>query len=437
MGAGVGFGLLKSVIDNAVALSTLVENGVDDTYFQGDEKKAYTFIRDYFTDYSTFPELQTVSIEIQNDSCFEGLPSGTHEFWIDKVKERKRHRMSQKALRDIDVLLKSNVNGAVDLFGTAYSELRSTYIEFSALDLKEAERAVLNKHDRLQQGGRLVGVPFGFPYLDSKSGGAQTGDSIIIAGVTGAGKSYLALRMALTAWYSGYSVLFLCTEMPAEQVARRLLAMECSFDATHLKLGRLSYYGVQRADETIRSPLYLDGEVGENFFKLLPGGLYSRLEDIQIVTKDLKPDLLVVDGASLVRMPKFKGNKWERMIEVAENIKNLAMREDIAILSTYHFGKQSAGTAEGMYGGAAMGQLASIVMAFEFERKEDMENPNPIQWRILKLLKGRDGERGTVRVLFNMLRSTIVQDRVISGQESLDFEEEEIVYTDNNPYEEI
>jgi archaellum biogenesis ATPase FlaH len=437
MGSTVGFGVIKSIIENSVPLSQLVEIGVTEEYFRGDEKKAFNFLKEYFNRYSTHPSLATIAVEIEQPTCFQALPNETSEYWLHKIKQRHRFSISQQGIKRIENLLeRAHITDAVDAFGDIYSGLRATYTESRAIDLRDAERDVLNKHELLQQGGQLPGIPFGFPYIDNVSGGAQRGDSIVIAGVTGSGKTYLSLRIALSAWYAGYNILFLCTEMPIHQVARRLLAMEANFDARNLKLGRLSYFAVQKALGILETPVTVDLEGQTNFFKILPGGLYSRLEDVQLITRELRPELLVIDGASLVRMPKFRGSRWERMIEVMESTKELAMSEDIATISTYHFGKQYVGTVEGVYGGLAMSQLASILYSFEFERQEDRDSPNPVQYRILKLLKGRDGESGAIRVQYNMLRSSIVQDRVLSGYDPTHNEENE-TFEDANPYEEI
>ena len=439
MSSSIGFGLIKAVIDGTISLSTLTESGVEDSYFQGKELQAFGFLKQHFSNFGEYPQLPTIAIEIEHPTCFDSLPEEPSDFWIGRLKDRRRFHIIQDGTRSLRGLLEaSNVSGAVDRLAEIHSGVRSTYTEFRAIDLKDAQREAILKHNRVQQRGRIPGIPFGFPYIDFVSGGAQRGDSIIIAGITGSGKTYLSLKVALSAWYSGHSVLYLCTEMPEGQIARRLIAMEGNFDTTHLKLGRLSYFGVERALQIIDSPLSVDGVVSDNFFKILPGGLYSKLDDIQLVTRELRPDMLIIDGGSLVRLPGFKGTGWDVMREVTHRVKDLAMTEDIVTTTTYHFNKQQAGSAEGIYGGLVMGQIASIVMAFEFERKEDRESPNPVQYRILKLLKGRDGEAGKIRVLYDMMRTSITQESVLSGYATIgEGGDNEPVDTDAQPYASI
>jgi hypothetical protein len=103
-------------------------------------------------------------------------------------------------------------------------------------------------------------------------------------------------------------------------------------------------------------------------------------------------------------------------MEVAVLLKNLAMNEDIPILATYQYGKKDTGKLEGVGGGFAIPQIASVVLSFEYERKEDIGSTNDVQSRVLKLTKGRDGESGSIRVKYNMKTTQLTQDRRLSGR---------------------
>ena len=100
------------------------------------------------------------------------------------------------------------------LFGTA-NRLQSSYSESRVIDIRAAQSQVIEKHNAIQScSERLPGVTFGFPYIDEVSGGAQPGDAITIVGQTSVGKTFLALKVALSAYYSGKDVLIVSTEMP-------------------------------------------------------------------------------------------------------------------------------------------------------------------------------------------------------------------------------
>jgi predicted ATP-dependent serine protease len=297
--------------------------------------------------------------------------------------------------------------------GRGYLGIRESYVRRRMVNLREIQEEVLLRHDAAQSTQDLLGVPFGFPYIDEQSGGAQNGDYIIIVGQTGVGKTFLALKVAKAAHRGGKKVLFLSTEMPNLQTARRVLAIEGRFSTTDLKRGRLSYFGRERAERLIREGAAYDGALG-NYFYLLPGGMFPNVEDFAVVIKELKPDIAIIDGAYLLQATARSW--WEKNMEVAVLLKNLAMNEDIPILATYQYGKKDTGKLEGVGGGFAIPQIASVVLSFEYERKEDIGSTNDVQSRVLKLTKGRDGESGSIRVKYNMKTTQLTQDRRLSGR---------------------
>ena len=182
-------------------------------------------------------------------------------------------------------------------------------------------------------------------------------------------------------------------------------------------MGNLSGFATARLIERINED-NARNQTDHSYYRLLPGGIYGTYENIATVTKEIKPHLLIIDGAALVKTDKFRGSRWERIIEVIERFKELALREeDLRIILTFHYGKGGAGKQENIYGGMAISQFASIILSFEYERPEDRNNPSPVQYRNLKLIKGREGESGTVRVLYDMRRSIISQDEVLVGEE--------------------
>jgi len=366
-------------------------------------------------EYGQYPALETISRHIAEELAFSDLPTEATEYWIGEVTERKRYSDLHSCMLDMRRCVEEHkLEDALELMGKGYLGIRESYISKRMVDLREVQKEVLTKHDEAQATQELLGVPFGFPYIDNQSGGAQRGDYIVIVGQTGVGKSFLALQVGKSAYRSGKNVLFLSTEMPNLQSARRVLALEGRFSTEDLKKGTMSYYGRERAERIINEGAILDGERG-NYFQLLPGGMFPKVEDFAIVVKELKPDIAIVDGAYLLQV-SGKSVWWEKNMEVAITLKNLALNEDIPILTTYQYGKKDTGKLEGVGGGFAVPQIASVVLSFEYERKEDIGSTNEVQNRILKLTKGRDGESGSIRVEYNMKTTGLTQVRRLSGR---------------------
>ena len=84
----------------------------------------------------------------------------------------------------------------------------------------------------------IVGVPLGFRKLDHLLTGLHDGDSTIVAGRPGQGKSAFAGSTALYQAGLGYAVPLFSMEMPAAQIALRMVAIESGLDLNLLRTGR-------------------------------------------------------------------------------------------------------------------------------------------------------------------------------------------------------
>jgi len=407
--SSVGFGLLRSLLLSGGSFSALSEHGIQSNHFVGSERRAFEFINEYMQEYGHLPLLETVSTEIEQPACFSNLPDEPLPYWADRVKVRLKHQRLNSAVLSVQEHLSAgNVSEAVSTLGEHYMLIRESEESRRVVDLLDAEALALERHNEIQSGRRLAGVPFGFPFLDRVSGGAQAGDLIVIVGTTGVGKSMLSLTMGITARLNGHNVLYSSPEMSLLQVGRRGLGLRGSLNTQDLKMGTLSQFGVDRLERLLQ-------EDPGGWFKIVPGGLQAQISDLVTFVKELTPDLLIVDGAYLLRVKGFRsGARWEKMLEILEVLKQVAVSEQIPVILSYQYGKKSEGL-EGIAGTWAIPQIASVVLSFEYEYKEDAESSNPVQYRILRLLKGRDGEKGSLKTTFNMLRSTIVQHSIVSG----------------------
>lgn len=89
----------------------------------------------------------------------------------------------------------------------------------------------------------LVGIPTGYPSLDSLLAGWRRSDLIIVAARPSMGKTSFALGSALAAAKEGYRVGVLSIEMSRRQVGLRLHGMGAPIDVHALKTGSLSPQG--------------------------------------------------------------------------------------------------------------------------------------------------------------------------------------------------
>ena len=233
--------------------------------------------------------------------------------------------------------------------------------------------------------------------------------------------SYFMLEMSRCGYKLGTGSPLVATfEMKPFQCVRRLVALETGVSATMIRLGRLSHWGRERVAEGVDMITGWD----ERPFFIMEGGLRTTVEDLGLRVQELRPNALYVDGAYLLRTRSKVGAKWERIAETAEVLKMIAGEFNIPVIETYQFNRRGPGSMGNIGGSDAVGQLASIVIALDDEQQGGHSMWAARQFKVMKLLKGREGERGTIRVLYDMEKMVIAQHEVLSGYEDDNNEEE-------------
>lgn len=411
----IGLGLLKSLIQENCSFSRLSEEGITREYFtESNEEILYTFLLNYSMNVGGLPQLDTAALQITPRSLFDALPTEPFPFWLNLVKSRHTTILFNRGVAEARTRIEQgSPEEAINSLGNLYLNLR-THTRQGVIDVIQMKRDAIDLHNQVQQSTSILGITFGFPFFDEISGGMQGGDLISIAGETGVGKTTIALHIARMAYLSGHSVLGLSTEMRLSQIGRKLLALDTRQSLQDLKMGDISCFGIDYALEMLNQE---QAQTRDNFFRFLPGGIYSSVSDVILVTKEQNPDLLVLDGAYLLRSSrKGYSPRWENVMEVVETLKNFSLTEDIPILLIFQFNKQDPGTLGGIAGTIAISQLSSVAFSVEWEHRADAENPSQARYRIIKIMKGRDGESGSIRINFNFDRSEVSQDRILTGR---------------------
>jgi replicative DNA helicase len=173
------------------------------------------------------------------------------------------------------------------------------------------------------------GIPTGFPSVDELlGGGLRRGDLVVIGGDTGAGKSALALAIALRVSASGRSTLFLTAEMEAERVLERALAIEGRARIDDLRGGTL--------DEGSRASVGAAAvRLRDNALRIErspAAGTADVLAELLGATRDLQ--LVVVDP--LQALTGGARPRDEELAAAVQRLKTVAMDQHIALILTAH-----------------------------------------------------------------------------------------------------
>lgn len=411
----VGLGVIHKILGSGLPLSLLEDKGIGRGSFVGNEVKVYDFVKRYLARFGLLPNLTTITAETKVK--FPDFPDEPIDYWVQRVEDRRHSNLAMVVSQQMqEAVSKGDADKVRGLAGNLYAQIVSPVVGGRIYNLQAIARDVLDHHDKAQMSAGLSGIPFGLPYLDNISGGAQPADSIVLVGSPSAGKTYLMLQLCLNCFGVG-GIPFLGTfEMSALQVVRRMMALRNHVTAMLIRLGKLSHWAREKLED---DTVWLERK--KLPFHIFEGGLKTTIDDVVLRVQELKPSAVYVDGAYLLKMPGKMMSIVDRIREVGEILKSMAKEFKIPVFSSYQFNKKGQGLRN-IYSGDVIAQLGSIVIGIRDEEddeevsREGQHRFDTVQeYKILDLLKGREGERGKIRILFDMARMIIEQDSVLDG----------------------
>ena len=134
--------------------------------------------------------------------------------------------------------------------------------------LKQILPATVDRIDLLHQsGGDITGVSTGFNEFDKLTAGLQPGDLVIIAGRPSMGKTTLAVNIAENAAIGAkVPTAIFSMEMPAQQLAFRMISSLGRVDQTHLRTGKFPDEDWSRINTAVQlmsdAPIFIDDSPG-------------------------------------------------------------------------------------------------------------------------------------------------------------------------------
>ncbi|SHN87549.1 replicative DNA helicase [Bradyrhizobium erythrophlei] len=203
-----------------------------------------------------------------------------------------------------------------------------------------------------QRDGKLSGIATGLRDLDTKMGGLQPSDLIVLAGRPGMGKTALATNIAYNIakahraelqadgtqkTVNGGIVGFFSCEMSAEQLATRIIAERTGIPSSHIRRG-----GITEGDfEKIRDysielqslPFYVDETGGLSIAQLT-----ARARRLK---RQRGLDLIVVDYIQLLSgSSKRSDNRVQEVTEITTSLKALAKELNVPVIALSQLSRQ-------------------------------------------------------------------------------------------------
>lgn len=411
-----GLGFFYSVLQQKQPVSFMQVFNLTADDFTSEEQVILNSIQQHILIYGCLPSTPTVEIEC--DFRFPDFPDEPPEYWSDALVQRSLNVKIKEDVRRVqDALLNDGTEKAITLLRDAYIKANFRRKDKVIVELADLSRDVMEEHEKCRHGINHFSIPTGFEFLDEQTNGFQRGDFISIVARVSMGKTYVLLQMALKAHEAGKSVLLVSTEMSPIQYARRLLALKYGISINRIRLGQLSTNLGERVLENGIKEL----EQSPIPFKVMKSTLTTTMEDVIIQAKEMRPDFMCVDGAYLLKASNTKNqNRFEIVSNSAETLKALAQEIDRPILATYQMKRKTVGGLDDIYMSDSIAQISSIVLSLKAVDPgllDIQDGELTRNYRVLELLKGREGETGKILINYNMERMIISQAKVLEDED--------------------
>ena len=197
--------------------------------------------------------------------------------------------------------------------------------------LKQILPETVDRIDELHQSdGEVTGVTTGFTEFDKLTAGLQGGDLVIVAGRPSMGKTTLAVNIAENAALGKAKVptAIYSMEMPAQQLAFRMISSLGRVDMKHLRTGQFPDEDWSRINTAVQlmseAPVFIDDTAG-----LSPTEIRARARRLQ---REHGLGLIVVDYLQLMQVPGNTENRATEISEISRSLKALAKELDLPII---------------------------------------------------------------------------------------------------------
>lgn len=307
--------------------SLIILNNLTDKYFPGYEKE-FNFILDHFRRYGVIPDKATFVAAFPSfDLIKVDEPS---QYLIEELfSDYRKNKLAQTFNGVRKLLIDGEVDKAVDLYQGASEEI-NTSVALNTVDiLKDTSR--FDAYEERTTNFDKYYIRTGFPELDAILGGWDREEELaVIIARTNQGKSWINLKMALTAAEQGLNVGIYSGEMSERKVGYRIDTL-----LQHLPNSALIHGSISVRDDyktyMDNLPTRLKGSIRVLTPKMINGS--AGVNALRAFIEKDKLDILFIDQHSLLEDDRKAKNPVERASNISRDLKNLQVLKRIPIIA--------------------------------------------------------------------------------------------------------
>ena len=264
----------------------------------------------------------------------------------------------------------------------------------------------LKRVEEIQESGVQTGIRSLYPDLDNLTNGFQKGDLVILAARPSMGKTAFALNLAVnSASISNGAIAIFSLEMPAEQVAVRILADKAKVEIQKIRTGNLTdadWSKLNEASQELRRQKF--------FIDDTPGISVAQIKaNARKLVQDHGISLVVIDYIQLIGSPKSNAeSRQQEVSQISRELKAMARELSVPViaLSQLSRGVESRQDKRPMLSdlreSGALEQDADLVMFLYRDAYYNREDNNAQTREDVELIlaKHRNGPTGNIKLAF-------------------------------------
>jgi len=296
------------------------------------------------------------------------------------------------------------------LFAVSHKYLKDAFVPVDSL-LTDAFERIDDLH---KAGGKLRGIPTGYPDLDTLLTGLQKSDLIILAARPSVGKTTFALDIArIAAVEQKASVGVFSLEMSKEQLVDRLLCAQSNVSLWKMRSGKLSDSDEDNdfarigegMGQLAEAPIYIDDSPNCSVMEIRTKARRLKVE------KNL--DLLIIDYLQLMEgRGKNSDNRVQEVAEISRGLKGIARELNIPVIALSQLSRAVEATKPAipklshLRDSGSIEQDADVVMFIyrkAADRNYNREDLTPEERHAaeIHIAKHRNGPTGKVDLFFD------------------------------------
>lgn len=255
-----------------------------------------------------------------------------------------------------------------------------------------------------EQGTGITGVKSCYADLDSITAGFQKSDFIILAARPSMGKTALALNIALNAAaVSPGAVAFFSCEMPAEQLAMRMLAAKAKVNGQKIRTGSLSEEDWSKINEATqllkKQKFYIDDSSMQKVSDML-----AKCRKLQ---NEHGLSIVFIDYIQLINSTGHSENRQQEVSEISRKLKAMARELDCPVIALSQLSRDVEKRTDkhpmlsDLRETGSLEQDADLVLFLyreEYYKQQEVQQPR--EDVELNIAKHRNGPTGTIKLAF-------------------------------------